>query len=310
MTFKHIPIMVDEVIKGLNIKKDGTYIDGTIGGAGHALEVTKRLDKGLLVGIDQDKDALKKAEEVLSSHKDKVILVHSNYEKIDEILNNLNIDSVDGIFLDIGVSSYQLDKAQRGFSYHQDAGLDMRMNKDQKFSAWDVVNKYSEKELSDIIWQYGEERWAKRIAQFIVKEREKESIDTTGQLVEVIKKAIPKQVRMGGQHPARKTFQAIRIEVNRELEVLENALRKMPNYLNPGGRLAVISFHSLEDRIVKQTFRYLFQDCICPPELPQCACDKEREVKILTRRPITPSKREVEVNPRSRSAKLRIVEKL
>jgi len=310
VNFKHIPIMLDEVIEGLNIKENGIYVDGTLGGAGHSLEITKRLENGKLIGIDQDENALMKAKEVLSSYSDRVILVHDNYENIDSILQELNIPKVDGILLDLGVSSHQLDEGERGFSHSKDAILDMRMDRTREFSAWDVVNKYSEKELEDIIWNYGEDRWAKRIAEFIVKERKEKPIDTTLELVSAIKKAIPKKVRMEGGHPAKKTFQAIRIEVNRELEVLNNSIEKMCNILNPGGRIAIITFHSLEDRIVKETFKELYKDCICPPNIPQCMCNKKREIEIITRKPITASKEELKANPRSRSAKLRIAEKL
>lgn len=310
MEFNHIPILLDEIIKGLKVNEEGVYVDGTLGGAGHSVEIAKRLTSGKLIGIDQDKNALKKASEVLLPYKEKTILVHDNYENIIEILENYNISKVDGILLDIGVSSHQFDEGSRGFSYRQDAPLDMRMDRTSNFSAWNVVNEYSQKELEDILWNYGEERWAKRIAEFIVEERKDKPIDTTFQLLTVIKKAIPKKIRMEGSHPGRKTFQGIRIEVNRELEVLQNSIGKMCRSLKVGGRIAIITFHSLEDRIVKEAFRELFQECICPPELPICTCDKKREIKIITRRPIIPSKEEIERNPRSRSAKLRIAEKI
>lgn len=310
MNFEHTSVLLHEVISGLDIKKDGIYVDGTLGGAGHSSHIVKRLDNGKLIGIDQDLNALKKAEEVLSLHKDKVLLVHSNYENIEEVLRKLNIEKVDGILLDLGVSSHQLDEESRGFSHNKDARLDMRMDRTNPFSAWEVVNKYSEEELEKIIWNYGEERWAKRIAQFIVEERKISSIDTTFQLVSAIKKAIPKKVRMEGHHPAKKTFQAIRIEVNRELEVLKESIPKMCSLLNKGGRLAIITFHSLEDRIVKETFKELYKDCICPPNIPICMCNKKREIEIITRKPIIPTENEIKMNPRSRSAKLRIAEKL
>lgn len=310
MEFKHIPIMLNEVIDGLNIKEDGIYLDGTLGGAGHSIEIVKRVKNGQLIGIDQDENALKKAKEVLSDYSDKVLFVKDNYENVDFVLKELNIDKIDGILLDIGVSSHQFDEVSRGFSHSQDAPLDMRMDQSQEISAWDVVNKYSMDELEDIIFKFGEERWAKRIAEFIVEERSVNPIDTTLDLVSVIKKAIPKKVRMEGHHPAKKTFQAIRIEVNRELEVLQNSIHKMVKLLNPGGRLAIITFHSLEDRIVKEVFRELNKNCICPPHLPQCICEKEREVKIITRKPMIPTDEEIKVNPRARSAKLRIAEKL
>lgn len=310
MNFQHTPVLLNEIIENLNIKEDGIYVDGTLGGAGHSKEIAKKLKTGKLIGIDQDVNALKKSEEVLSPYKDNVILVHNNYENIDVVLKELNIPKVDGILLDIGVSSHQLDEESRGFSYHNDAPLDMRMDKSNTISAWDVVNNYSQKELEQIIFDYGEDRWAKRIAEFIVMEREEKPIDTTLELVSAIKKAIPKAVRMEGNHPAKKTFQAIRIEVNRELEVLKNSIEKMVDLLNPGGRLLIITFHSLEDRIVKEHFRELYKDCICPPEIPQCVCEKRREIKIITRKPIIPSDKEISDNPRSRSSKLRIAEKI
>ena len=310
MNFEHTPVLLKEAIDGLNIKEDGIYVDGTLGGAGHSLEIVKRLTSGKLIGIDQDLDAIGKAREVLKDGSDKIILVHDNYVNIEEILSSLHIEKVDGILLDIGVSSHQLDEEERGFSYNKDAPLDMRMDETQDFTAWDVVNKYSEEELKRIIWDYGEERWAKRIAEFIVNVRETQPIDTTLQLVDVIKKAIPKKVRMEGHHPAKKTFQAIRIEVNGELEVLEKSIPKMCRLLNKGGRIAIITFHSLEDRIVKETFKELNKDCICPPEIPICVCDKKQEIKIITRKPITPTESEIERNPRSRSSKLRIAERV
>ncbi len=310
MEFEHIPILLEEVIEGLNIKKDGIYVDGTLGGAGHSIEIVKRLDKGKLIGIDQDIDALEKAGRVLKDYKDNTILIHDNYKNIHNILKDLGIDKVDGIFIDIGVSSYQLDKASRGFSYHNDAELDMRMDRRQEFSARDIVNKYSKERLEEIILKYGEESWAKRIAEFIVEEREKNPIHTTLDLVEIIKKAIPKRVRMEGGHPARKTFQALRIEVNAELDVLEKSIDLMVDLLKPSGRIAIITFHSLEDRIVKEKFKYLFKECICPKEIPICKCDKKREIKIITRKPIVADEEEILINKRSRSAKLRIAEKI
>lgn len=310
MEFNHIPILLKEVIQGLSIKKDGIYVDGTLGGAGHSIEIVKKLDNGRLIGIDQDTDALKKANQVLADFKDKTVLVHDNYKNIDHILKKLEIEKVDGIFIDIGVSSYQLDETSRGFSYHRDAPLDMRMDKTKEFTAWDIVNKYTKKELTDIILNYGEDSWAQRIAEFIVVEREKTPINTTLELVDVIKKAIPKKVRMEGSHPAKQTFQALRIEVNGELDVLRESIDKMVDLLKPGGRLAIITFHSLEDRIVKEKFRYLFKDCVCPSKLPICVCEKKREIKIITRKPIIPSKEEIIINSRSKSAKLRIAEKI
>ncbi|MBZ2173668.1 16S rRNA (cytosine(1402)-N(4))-methyltransferase RsmH [Schnuerera sp. xch1] len=310
MKFEHTPVLLKEVIDGLNVKENGIYVDGTLGGAGHSLEIAKRLTTGKLIGIDQDLNALKKAKEVLKDNMDKVILVHENYVNIENILHKLNIRKVDGILLDIGVSSHQLDEEKRGFSYSKEAPLDMRMDNTKKFSAWNVVNGYSKEELEKIIWDYGEERWAKRISEFIVSERRKAPIDTTFRLVDIIKKAIPKNARRKGHHPAKKTFQAIRIEVNDELHLLENSIPNMIRLLNKKGRLCIITFHSLEDRIVKKMFVELNKDCICPPEFPICVCDKEKEINIITKKPIIPTKSEVERNPRSRSSKLRIAERV
>ncbi|MDY0234590.1 MAG: 16S rRNA (cytosine(1402)-N(4))-methyltransferase RsmH [Gudongella sp.] len=309
MEFHHVSVMPDEVIEGLNIKKDGIYVDGTLGGAGHSIEIAKKLDTGRLIGIDQDENALQKSKQVLEAYLDNVSLVKSNYSNIKDVLHSLNIEKVDGILLDLGVSSYQLDEGERGFSYNKDAPLDMRMDQESEFSAWEVVNQYSKEELTRILYEYGEESWAKRIAEFIVTERETKPIETTMELVTTIKKAIPKKVRMEGHHPAKKTFQAIRIEVNRELDVLKDSIQEMVEVLKPGGRLVIITFHSLEDRIVKEQFKWLYKDCICPPEFPQCICDKKREIEIITRKPMLPTKAEIEENPRSRSAKLRIAEK-
>lgn len=310
LKFEHIPIMLNEVINGLNIKENGIYVDGTIGGAGHSIEIVKRLKSGRLIGIDQDTDAIAKASEVLRDYKDKVQIVHDNFSNIKEVLNSLNIKKIDGILLDLGVSSHQLDEEERGFSYNKDAHLDMRMDMSKPFSAWDVVNKYSEKELENILWNYGEEKWAKRIAQFIVEERKLHPINTTLDLVTVIKKAIPKGARASGHHPAKKSFQAIRIEVNKELEILKSAIVDATKLLNPGGRICIITFHSLEDRIVKDTFKELNQSCICPPEIPVCICNKKKELNIITRKPIEPSIEEINLNQRSRSAKLRIGERV
>lgn len=310
MEFQHKSVLLKEAVEGLNIKKDGIYVDGTLGGAGHSKEIVKKLEKGKLIGIDQDINAIKKATKELSAYKDKVILVHDNFVNLDNIAMNQNIENVDGVLLDLGVSSHQLDEEERGFSYNKEAIIDMRMDESQDFSGWDVVNKYSKKELERIIKEYGEERWAARIAEFIVAERKIKAIDTTKQLVEIIKKAIPKGARKDGPHPAKRTFQAIRIEVNKELEILKDSIIKAVRLLNKGGRICIITFHSLEDRIVKETFKELSLDCICPPELPICVCSKKKEIKIITRKPILPSKEELEFNPRARSAKLRIGEKV
>lgn len=310
MDYFHKPIMVEEVIKGLNIIEDGIYVDGTLGGGGHSLEIVKRVKHGKLIGIDQDKNAIEKARKRLIDYKDKTIIVHDNYLNIENILQALDIEKVDGILLDLGVSSHQLDEGERGFSYHQDAPLDMRMNRDESFTAWNVVNKYNMQEIEKILWEYGEEKWAKRIAEFIVRERKVKTIDTTLELVDIIKKAIPKGARSESQHPARKTFQGIRIEVNKELEIIKKVLPKMVKLLKKGGRLCIIDFHSLEDRIVKRSFKELNKECICPPDFPICVCDKKKEINIITKKPITPKKEEIENNPRSRSAKLRIAEKV
>lgn len=310
MKFEHVSVLLNECIEGLNIKSDGIYADGTLGGAGHSKEIVKHLKDGLLIGIDQDPNAIKKAQDELKDFSDNVVLVHNNFRNIKDILSELEIEGIDGMLLDLGVSSHQLDVAERGFSYNQDAPLDMRMNPQQKLSAWDIVNNYSKKELLSIINEYGEEKWASRIADFIVNERKEKTIDTTHELVDVIKKAIPSGARRDGPHPAKRTFQAIRIEVNQELEILKDTIIDVVKALKPGGRICIITFHSLEDRIVKQTFKELNLDCICPPQHPICTCDKQREVKIITRKPIIPSKEELESNPRSRSAKLRIAEKV
>ncbi len=310
MNFEHVPVMLNEVLEGLNIKEDGIYVDGTLGGAGHSIEIAKRLKNGTLIEIDQDINAIKKAKTVLAPYENRVTIVNNNFKNIKLVLEDLNIEGVDGILLDLGVSSHQLDEESRGFSYQKDAPLDMRMDLSQEFSAWDIVNKYSELELEKILWDYGEEKWAKRIAEFIVEERKSRTIDTTLDLVSVIKKAIPKGARQEGHHPAKKTFQAIRIEVNGELKILKNAIIDATHMLNAGGRICIITFHSLEDRIVKDTFKELYQDCICPKEFPVCVCNKKREINIVTRKPIVPSMDEIQTNPRSRSAKLRVAEKI
>lgn len=310
MEFKHVSVLLNECMDGLNIKDNGIYVDCTLGGAGHSSEILKRLsDSGLLIGIDQDNDALRAAKERLKEFSN-VKYVHSNFYSIDNILNELGIDKVDGILMDLGVSSYQLDQGERGFSYMQDAPLDMRMNRDNDFSAYDIVNNYTEEELFKIIKDYGEERFAKRIANFIVNRRVENPIKTTLELVEIIKSAIPAKARREGPHPAKRTFQAIRIEVNSELKILDKTIEDGINRLNKGGRMAIITFHSLEDRIVKLKFRQLQDPCTCPKEFPICVCGKKPIVKLISRKGIAPTKEEIDGNPRSRSAKLRVIEKL
>ena len=308
MEFHHISVLLNECIDNLNIRPDGIYVDGTMGGGGHSLEIAKRLTTGRLICIDQDPNAHEAAGKRLAEYKDRITFVRDNFGNIANILDSLGIEKIDGMLLDIGVSSHQLDEAERGFSYQQDAPLDMRMNPDRPFSAYDVVNGYDEDELDRVIFTYGEERWARRIAQFIVKEREAKPIETTGELVDIIKKAVPKGARKDGPHPAKRTFQAIRIEVNGELEVLQRAIDDVAARLAVGGRLCIISFHSLEDRIVKEAFRKQENPCICPPQFPVCVCGKKPLGRVITRKPILPSKEELEENPRSRSAKLRVLE--
>ncbi|MBQ2369797.1 MAG: 16S rRNA (cytosine(1402)-N(4))-methyltransferase RsmH [Peptococcaceae bacterium] len=311
MEFKHIPVLFHEIMDIMAPQPGEVFVDCTLGGGGHSRGFLERMgDDGRLIGIDQDTNALQAAGANLAEFGDRVTYVHSNYNNLDEILNTYAPDGVDGILFDIGVSSHQLDEKDRGFSYMQDAPLDMRMNQSQSFSAWDVVNTYSEEELHRIIKEYGEERWAKRVAQFIVEFRKEKPVETTGELVDIIKRAIPKGAREEGSHPAKRTFQAIRIEVNDELGVLTRTISVAAKHLKKGGRLGIISFHSLEDRIVKEQFRYLASDCICPPELPFCQCDKVSEVKILTRKPVTATKEELEANSRSKSAKFRAVVKI
>ncbi len=305
----HIPVMLYECLENLKIKEDGTYIDGTVGGGGHSIEILKRLSKnGKLICIDQDVEAISRVKEVLAEYSNKTIFVHENFSNIKNILTKLQIEKVDGILLDLGVSSFQLDEAYRGFSYMHDAPLDMRMNLENDFSAFDVVNYYAEDKLYTIIKNYGEERFARRIAQFIIAERIKSPIKTTFELVSVIKAAIPKKARIDGPHPAKRTFQAIRIEVNGELSILEQALEDAAKCLTLEGRLCVISFHSLEDRIVKNTFKTLKNPCTCPIDYNKCICHKKQVVEIITKKPIIPSSCEIENNHRSRSAKLRVVE--
>lgn len=308
MEFKHKPVLLNECIEGLNIKPDGIYVDGTIGGAGHSLEIVKRLsEKGLLIGIDRDEEALKAAKEKLKEFKN-VKYIHGNHDDIDRLLKEEGIEKVDGILLDLGVSSYQLDEKSRGFSYIENARLDMRMDKTQALDAEFVINEYSEDELFKIISEFGEERYAKNIAKNICKKRKKSKIKTTGELVEIIRDSIPKSKQNDG-HPAKRTFQAIRIEVNNELKPLYNTVIESGKMLNENGRLAIITFHSLEDRAVKEAFIELEGRCTCPKDLPYCICNYISYGKIITKKPIIPTKEEQEENSRSKSAKLRIFER-
>lgn len=311
MEFQHIPVLYDEVLNGLNLQQGGIYVDGTVGGGGHASGILKAIGKdGRLLAIDQDVNALAAAKKRLASYDGQVTFFHANFVQMPEIIDANAPDGVDGILIDIGVSSPQIDNAQRGFSYMHDAPLDMRMNTEAAFSAYELVNTYDEDALERVLREYGEEKWSRRIAKIIVERRNIAPIETTFQLVDCIERAIPKGAREKGSHVAKRSFQAIRIEVNHELDVLENVLDQAVERLKIGGRMAVITFHSLEDRIVKQHFKYLASDCICPPELPFCQCDKMATVKIITRKPIVASKEELVQNSRAGSAKLRIVEKI
>lgn len=310
MEFNHYSVMLRETIEELHIQPDGIYVDGTLGGGGHAYEVCSRLsDRGHFYGIDQDAAAIQAAGERLSGFGEKVSIIRSNYCQMVQELKTRGVTGVDGIVLDLGVSSYQLDEADRGFTYREDAALDMRMDQRQDKTAKDIVNGYSEMELYRVIRDYGEDKFAKNIAKHIVQAREKKPIETTGELVEIIKAAIPAKIRMQKGHPAKQTFQAIRIELNRELEVLRDSLDDMIDFLNPGGRLCIITFHSLEDRIVKNAFRKNEHPCTCPPDFPVCVCGKVSKGRVITRKPILPGERELEENSRSKSAKLRVFER-
>lgn len=310
MAFEHKSVLLYETVDSLNIKPDGIYVDGTLGGGGHAYEVCSRLGKhGRLIGIDQDADAIAAATKRLEPFADKVTVVRSNYENIASVLHDLGIEKVDGIYLDLGVSSYQLDTASRGFTYREDAPLDMRMDQRNTQTAADIVNTYSETELYHIIRDYGEDRFAKNIAKHIVQRRQEKPYETTGELIETIKAAIPAKIRATGGHPAKRTFQAIRIELNHELDVLNRSIDTMIDLLNPGGRLSIITFHSLEDRIVKKRFRDNENPCICPPEFPVCMCGRKNKGTVITRKPIVPGEEELEYNKRSKSSKLRVFER-
>lgn len=308
--FVHYSVLLDECIEGLNIDPDGIYVDATAGGGGHSFEIAKRLSGGRLIAIDQDEDAIRAAGERLSEFGERVTLVRNNFSNLADICAELGIEHIDGFLIDAGVSSFQLDCAERGFSYNADAPLDMRMDKRNSLDARTVVNEYSEQELKKILFEYGEERYSPAIAAAIVKERAIEPIENTARLAAIIKNAIPPFAREGGHHPAKRSFQAIRIEVNRELDVIEPAIRAAEKLMNKGGRIAVITFHSLEDRIVKQTFASLSSGCTCPRDFPICVCGKKPSVKTVNKKPILPSKKELEENPRSRSAKLRVAEKV
>lgn len=311
MEFSHKSVLLNETIEGLCIKPEGIYVDGTLGGGGHALEVAKKLEgKGRLFGIDQDEAAIEAATERLRDYREKITLIRDNYENGVARLKEKGIPGVDGIVLDLGVSSYQLDAVERGFSYKYDTALDMRMDTRQALSAKEIVNDYSQKDLARIIRDYGEDKFANNIAKHIVAAREREAIETTFQLNEIIKGAIPAKMREKGGHPSKRTFQAIRIECNRELEVLKNSLEEMIAFLNPGGRICIITFHSLEDRIVKSAFKRQENPCTCPPEFPVCMCGKKPLGKVITRKPVTPTEKEQEENSRSKSAKLRIFERV
>ena len=311
MEFAHIPVMLNECLEGLNIKADGTYVDGTVGGAGHSIEIVKRLsENGRLICVDKDEDALKAAGERLAPYKDRVTFIHDDYKNLVNELDSIGVGKVDGILLDLGVSSYQLDNAERGFSYMKDAPLDMRMDRSQRISAHEVVNGYTESELARILFDYGEEKLARQIARNIVRARSEKPIETTLELAKIVEDTYPAKTRWKFGHPAKRTFQAIRIEVNDELSSLGEAVTAMARRLEKGGRMAVITFHSLEDRIVKSAVKELSLACTCPPDFPVCVCGKVQEVELVNKKPITASEEELENNSRSQSAKLRVIEKL
>lgn len=310
MEFKHISVLYEETIKGLNVKNGGIYFDGTLGGGGHSYGILSSAENVRLIGVDRDAEAIRAAGKRLAPFGDRVTYVNRNFSQIKDILNDLNVDGIDGAVLDLGVSSYQLDNAERGFSYMHNSRLDMRMNQDNPISAYEVVNTYSEDKLKKIFYDYGEEKWSARVAQFIVEKRVQKPVETTFELVDIIKAAIPKRARAEGSHPAKRIFQAIRIEVNDELSILKNTINDIAEVLNPGGRIAVITFHSLEDRIIKNAFNDLATGCICPKSFPVCVCNRQPVVKIITKKPILPSVQEENENSRAKSAKLRIAEKI
>ena len=308
--FAHVPVMPREVIEGLAIKPDGIYLDCTLGGGGHSELILKKLTTGRLIAIDKDEEALAFAKQRLAEYADKVTFVYSDFKRADEVLDELNIDNIDGVLMDLGVSSYQLDAAERGFSYRFDAPLDMRMDKTQFLTAFNVVNEYNEMDIADILFRYGEERYARKIAANIIRYRADNTIRTTGQLAEIVEKSYPPKERFKGGNPCKRTFQAIRIEVNGELRELDEIIGKLAERLNKGGRICVITFHSLEDRIVKREFQYLEAKCICPPKQPVCTCNKVQTVKIITKKPVVASEEELAVNSRAQSAKLRVAERV
>lgn len=310
MEFKHYSVMLKETVDALEVKPGGIYADGTLGGGGHSLEILSRAENVRLIGIDQDTDALAAAKLRLSAFEGQVTYVHNNFSNINAVLDGLGIDKIDGMVLDLGVSSYQLDNAERGFSYMHDAPLDMRMNRENGMTAYDVVNGYSEDELAEIFYGYGEEKWSRRIAKFIVDKRKIKPVGTTFELAELVRAAVPQGARKDVAHPEKRVFQAVRIEVNGELKILKDAVCDITQRLNEGGRLAIITFHSLEDRIVKQTFVQLAKGCTCPPDFPVCVCGGKPKIKVITRKPIIPCDAELSENSRSKSAKLRICEKL
>lgn len=310
MEFKHIPVMAEECINGLNIKPDGIYLDGTLGGGGHSLLIAQQLTTGRLIAIDKDENALAAAKERLKEYSDKITFIHDDFKYAMQILDDLEINKIDGVLLDLGVSSAQLDQSERGFSYMNDAPLDMRMDQRQYLSAQEVVNEYDEQQLADLIYEYGEEKLSRKIAYNIVKYRQSHRITTTGQLAKIIEKSFPPKDRWKGGNPCKRTFQAIRIEVNGELKNLENVVEDLTLRLKVGGRICVITFHSLEDRIIKRIFQYLDKDCVCPPRQPICNCGKRKDINIITKKPLVASQKEQQENSRSQCAKLRIAERI
>ena len=310
MEFKHKSVMLDECIQGLDIKPDGTYLDCTLGGGGHSLEIVKRLVGGRLIAVDKDEEAISSAKQRLKDYEDKITYIHDDFKNVIERLDELQVDRLDGVLIDLGVSSYQLDNGERGFSYNADAPLDMRMDRGQPFSAYNVVNEYDEERLAEIIWKYGEDKLSRKIAKNIVEKRNNQPISTTAQLAEIVENSYPAKLRWKFGNPCKRTFQAIRIEVNDELKDLDRVINQLSLRLKISGRICIISFHSLEDRIVKRVFVELNKDCICPPHQPICTCNKRREVEIITKKPMTASEEELQENSRSASAKLRIAKRV